>query len=58
MSEYPSTGIDKAILKFVLQDRKKSQIVSVKVAVFFCVLFGNCYRKVCSKVALPANPSS
>jgi hypothetical protein len=35
MSEYPCTGIDKAILKFVLQDRKISQIVSVKVSIFF-----------------------
>jgi hypothetical protein len=35
MSEYPCTGIDKAILKFVLQDRKISQIVSVKISVFF-----------------------
>src|ERR1700751_6206700 len=35
MSEYPCTGIDKAILKFALQDRKISQIVSVKVPAFF-----------------------
>jgi hypothetical protein len=35
MSEYPRTGIDKALLKFALQDRKISQIVSVKVSAFF-----------------------
>jgi hypothetical protein len=35
MSEYPCTGIDKAILKFALQDRKISQIVSVKFSIFF-----------------------
>ncbi|WP_162831522.1 hypothetical protein [Paraburkholderia caffeinilytica] len=35
MSEYPCTGIDKAILKFGLQDSKISQNVSVKVSVFF-----------------------
>ncbi|NPT34404.1 hypothetical protein [Paraburkholderia xenovorans] len=35
MSEYPCTGIDKAILKFPLQDRKISQIVSVNVSAFF-----------------------
>jgi hypothetical protein len=35
MSEYPCTGIDKAVLKFAPQACKKSQIVSVKVSVFF-----------------------
>jgi hypothetical protein len=35
MSEYPCTGIDKAILKFALQDRKISQIVSVNISAFF-----------------------
>jgi hypothetical protein len=35
MSEYPCTGIDKAILKFALQDRKISQIVSVNISTFF-----------------------
>jgi hypothetical protein len=35
MSEYPCTGIDKAILKFPPQDRKISQIVSVKIPAFF-----------------------
>ncbi|WCM21606.1 hypothetical protein NDK50_09220 [Paraburkholderia bryophila] len=37
MSEYPRTGIDKALLKFALQDRKISQIVSVKVSAFFTI---------------------
>jgi hypothetical protein len=44
MSEYPCTGIDKAVLKFPLQDRKISQIVSVNFRHFFWILFGNCYR--------------
>jgi hypothetical protein len=35
MSEYPCTGIDKALLKFAVQDRKISQIVSVIVSAFF-----------------------
>ncbi|WP_147408600.1 hypothetical protein [Paraburkholderia fungorum] len=35
MSEYPCTGIDKAILKFGLQDSKISQNVSVKFPAFF-----------------------
>jgi hypothetical protein len=35
MSEYPCAGIDKAILKFPMQDRKISQIVSVIVSAFF-----------------------
>ncbi|WP_169487048.1 hypothetical protein [Paraburkholderia polaris] len=35
MSEYPCTGIDKAILKFGPQDSKISQNVSVKNSVFF-----------------------
>jgi hypothetical protein len=35
MSEYPCTGIDKAILKFELQDRKISQNVSVNISAFF-----------------------
>jgi hypothetical protein len=35
MSEYPCTGIDKAILKFALQDSKISQIVSVNISSFF-----------------------
>jgi hypothetical protein len=35
MSEYPRTGIDKAILKFTLQDHKKSQFVSVIISEFF-----------------------
>ncbi|MFM0071277.1 hypothetical protein PQQ86_08895 [Paraburkholderia sediminicola] len=35
MSEYPCTGIDKAVLKFGLQDCKISQNVSVKFSVFF-----------------------
>jgi hypothetical protein len=35
MSENPCTGIDKAILKFGLQDCKISQNVSVKISVFF-----------------------
>ncbi|MGF6771448.1 hypothetical protein P3T18_003927 [Paraburkholderia sp. GAS199] len=35
MSEYPCTGIDKAILKFALQDSKISQIVSVRISEFF-----------------------
>ncbi|MFM0644348.1 hypothetical protein PQR14_08435 [Paraburkholderia bryophila] len=37
MSEYPRTGIDKALLKFPLQDRKISQIVSVKISAFFSI---------------------
>jgi hypothetical protein len=39
MSEYPCTGIDKAILKFELQDRKISQIVSVNFSIFFRYFF-------------------
>jgi hypothetical protein len=35
MSENPCTGIDKAILKFGLQDCKISQNVSVKISGFF-----------------------
>jgi hypothetical protein len=35
MSEYPCTGIDKAVLKFGLQDSKISQNVSVKFSAFF-----------------------
>ncbi|MBB5442484.1 MULTISPECIES: hypothetical protein [unclassified Paraburkholderia] len=35
MSEYPCSYINKAVLKFPRQDRKKSQIVSVKISVFF-----------------------
>ncbi|NML31250.1 hypothetical protein [Paraburkholderia antibiotica] len=35
MSEYPCTDINKAALKFPPQDRKISQIVSVKISVFF-----------------------
>src|ERR1700761_1025236 len=39
MREYPGTGIYKAVLKFSRQGRKKSQIVSVKIPVFLCLLF-------------------
>ncbi|WP_175052324.1 hypothetical protein [Paraburkholderia sediminicola] len=35
MSEYPCTGIDKAVLKFGLQDSKISQNVSVIFSIFF-----------------------
>jgi hypothetical protein len=35
MSEYPGTGINKAVLKFARQDLKKSQIVSVIISIFF-----------------------
>ncbi|WP_147394026.1 hypothetical protein [Paraburkholderia sp. BL23I1N1] len=35
MSDYPCTGIDKAALKFGLQDSKISQIVSVIFSIFF-----------------------
>jgi hypothetical protein len=35
MSEYPRTGIDKAVLKFGRQVSKISQIVSVKISAFF-----------------------
>ncbi|MEW6341360.1 MAG: hypothetical protein RXR20_25360 [Paraburkholderia sp.] len=34
------TSLDKAALKFALQDRKKSQNVSVKSAWFFADFFG------------------
>jgi hypothetical protein len=40
MSEYPCTGLDKAALKIALQERKKSQIVSVRNAIFFRHLLG------------------
>jgi hypothetical protein len=39
------TGLDKAVLKIALQDRKISQNVSVKSAWFFFDFFGNCCRK-------------
>ncbi|MGF6697415.1 hypothetical protein OKW38_002027 [Paraburkholderia sp. MM5496-R1] len=35
MSEYPCSYLNKAVLKFPRQDRKKSQIVSVKISAFF-----------------------
>ncbi|WP_341312177.1 hypothetical protein WN982_11710 [Paraburkholderia sp. IMGN_8] len=54
MSEYPCTGIDKAVLKFELQDSKKSQNVSVKISIFFRNFFGNCYRFWRSKNGLSA----
>jgi hypothetical protein len=41
MSEYPRTGMNKAILKFRLQGSKKSQIVSVIVTQFSGFLISN-----------------
>jgi hypothetical protein len=35
------TGLDKGALKIALQDRKKSQIVSVRNAIFFLHYLGN-----------------
>ncbi|MFP4850343.1 hypothetical protein ACLFKR_15780 [Paraburkholderia sp. BR14264] len=35
MSEYPCTYLNKAVLKFARQDRKKSQIVSGIISAFF-----------------------
>jgi hypothetical protein len=35
------TGLDKAALKIALQDRKKSQNVSVRSAIFFQDFLGN-----------------
>jgi hypothetical protein len=39
------TGLDKATLKIALQDRKISQIVSVKITRFFSCFLGNYYRR-------------
>jgi hypothetical protein len=44
MSEYPRSRLDKAALKFARQGSKKSQNVSVEVALFFSLLFGNSCR--------------
>jgi hypothetical protein len=54
MSEYPCSGIDKAILKFPLQDRKKSQIVSVNVSAFFL----NFVRQLLPDSAFDRHPAS
>jgi hypothetical protein len=44
MSDYPSTRLDKAILKFAPQVSKKSQNVSAAISAFFMILFGNYCR--------------
>jgi hypothetical protein len=44
MGEYPSTRLDKAVLKFAPQGRKKSQNVSATISLFFLLLFGNYCR--------------
>ena len=44
MGEYPSTSLNKAVLKFRRQGRKKSQNVSAGIAVFFLLLFGKICR--------------
>ncbi|MBN3758602.1 hypothetical protein G3N95_37225 [Paraburkholderia sp. Tr-20389] len=44
MSEYPSTSLNKAVLKFRRQGCKKSQNVSAEIAVFFLLLFGKFCR--------------
>jgi hypothetical protein len=54
MSEYPCSGIDKAILKFPLQDRKISQIVSVIVSAFFL----NFIRQLLPNSAFDRHPAS
>ena len=54
MSEYPGTGIYKAVLKFARQDRKKSQIVSVNVSAFFL----NFVRQLLPDSAFDRHPAS
>jgi hypothetical protein len=55
MSEYPSTSLNKAGLKFRRQGRKKSQNVSADILEFFLILFGKCCRFMRDRTAFRAD---